>query len=155
VSQVAAPALVSSTPVSDERLDINTASVSDLNLLSGGARYGRAIARGRPYASVEDLASRRILTRAALERIKDQITVAGEAPQDRAGLDGKVRARREFTKTEPIARPTLKLRSEERNKRNARVLSEPERATLAAKPAEPELPVLPPVARDRNDLSST
>ena len=52
-------------------VDINTASVDELNGLGG--RFGKAIIRGRPYRSIEDLVSKRILTRAVFNRIKDRI----------------------------------------------------------------------------------
>ena len=52
-------------------VDINTASVDQLNGLGG--RFGKAIVRGRPYRSIEELVSKRILTRATFNKIKDQI----------------------------------------------------------------------------------
>jgi DNA uptake protein ComE-like DNA-binding protein len=54
------------------RVDINTAPVEDLNRLGG--RFGRAIVAGRPYASVDELVSKRVLTRSTFSQIKDQIT---------------------------------------------------------------------------------
>ena len=54
------------------RVDINTASVEDLNRLGG--RFGRAIVASRPYASVDELVSKRVLTRSTFSQIKDQIT---------------------------------------------------------------------------------
>ena len=36
---------------------------------------GRAIVQKRPYASVGELLSKRVLSRAVYERIKDQVTV--------------------------------------------------------------------------------
>jgi DNA uptake protein ComE-like DNA-binding protein len=56
-------------------LDLNTASVADLNRLRGGGTIGRAIVAKRPYTSVEQLLSKRVLSRAVYERIKDQVTV--------------------------------------------------------------------------------
>jgi len=57
----------------DARLvDINTASVDELNRLGG--RFGRAIVAGRPYASIDELVSKRILTRATFGQIREQIT---------------------------------------------------------------------------------
>jgi len=53
-------------------VDINTASVEELNRLGG--RYAKAIIAGRPYASIDELVSKRVLTRATLSQIKDQIT---------------------------------------------------------------------------------
>ena len=54
------------------RVDINTASVEELNRLGG--RFGRAIVAGRPYASTDELVSKRVLTRSTFSQIKDQIT---------------------------------------------------------------------------------
>jgi DNA uptake protein ComE-like DNA-binding protein len=59
-------------PASSPRVDLNSASVADLNALGGGM-IGRAIVGGRPYASPEDLLAKRVLNRATYERIKDQI----------------------------------------------------------------------------------
>jgi hypothetical protein len=56
-------------------LDLNTASIDELNSLAGGGRIGKAIARGRPYASPEDLVTKRVLNRATYARIRDQVTV--------------------------------------------------------------------------------
>jgi DNA uptake protein ComE-like DNA-binding protein len=63
----------SASQASDPKLvDINTASGEELNRLGG--RFGRAIVAGRPYASIDDLVSRRVLTRSTFSQIKDQIT---------------------------------------------------------------------------------
>ncbi|MCB4802526.1 ComEA family DNA-binding protein [Methylobacterium brachiatum] len=56
-------------------LDLNTASAADLNKLRGGGAIGRAIIAKRPYASVDQLLSKRVLSRAVYEKIKDQVTV--------------------------------------------------------------------------------
>ena len=56
-------------------VDLNTGSVADLNGLKGGGMIGRAIVQKRPYASVGELLSKRVLSRAVYERIKDQVTV--------------------------------------------------------------------------------
>ncbi|WP_267426257.1 helix-hairpin-helix domain-containing protein [Methylobacterium sp. GC_Met_2] len=56
-------------------VDLNTASVADLNRLRGGGAIGRAIVAKRPYASVDQLLSKRVLSRGVYERIKDQVTV--------------------------------------------------------------------------------
>ena len=68
-TRVEAP--VPSTSSDPRRVNINTASVNELNGLGG--RLGKAIIRRRPYRSIEDLVSKRILTRAAFNRIKDRI----------------------------------------------------------------------------------
>jgi hypothetical protein len=56
-------------------LDLNTASVADLNHLRGGGAIGRAIVAKRPYTSVDQLLSKRVLSRSVYEKIKDQVTV--------------------------------------------------------------------------------
>ena len=53
-------------------VDINTASLEELNRLSG--RFARAIIAGRPYTTIDELVSKRVLTRATFSQIKDQIT---------------------------------------------------------------------------------
>ena len=55
-----------------KHVDINTASVDELNSLGG--RFGRAIVAGRPYTTVDELVSKRVLTRSTFGQIKDQIT---------------------------------------------------------------------------------
>ena len=49
--------------------------MEELNRLKGAGSLGRAIVRGRPYRSVDDLVNKRVLRRTAFERIKDQVTV--------------------------------------------------------------------------------
>jgi DNA uptake protein ComE-like DNA-binding protein len=56
-------------------VDLNTASLAELNGLRGGGLIGKAIIAGRPYAAPQDLLSKRVLSRAVFERIKDQVTV--------------------------------------------------------------------------------
>lgn len=56
-------------------VDLNTASVADLNRLRGGGPIGRAIVNKRPYTSVDQLLTKRVLSRAVYERVKDQVTV--------------------------------------------------------------------------------
>jgi DNA uptake protein ComE-like DNA-binding protein len=55
------------------RTNLNTASVDDLNRLGGGM-IGKAIARGRPYASSEDLLHKRVVSRATFDRIKSRVS---------------------------------------------------------------------------------
>ena len=54
-------------------VDINTASSDELDRLAG--RIGKAIVRGRPYQSIDDLVSKRVLNRGTFGQIKDRITV--------------------------------------------------------------------------------
>ncbi|MBA1156243.1 ComEA family DNA-binding protein [Microvirga mediterraneensis] len=58
-----------------ELVDLNKSTIEDLNSLKGAGSLGRAIVRGRPYKSVEDLVNKRVVRRATYERIKDQLTV--------------------------------------------------------------------------------
>ncbi|SFV09350.1 Helix-hairpin-helix motif-containing protein [Methylobacterium sp. 174MFSha1.1] len=55
-------------------VDLNTASVAELNGLGGGM-IGKAIIAKRPYASPGELLSKRVLSRATYDRIKGQVTV--------------------------------------------------------------------------------
>jgi hypothetical protein len=52
-------------------VDINSASSDELDRLGG--RFGKAIVRGRPYQSIDDLVSRRILNRSTFGQIRDRI----------------------------------------------------------------------------------
>jgi DNA uptake protein ComE-like DNA-binding protein len=61
-------------PKSSDLVDLNSASLQQLNNLGAG-RIGRAIIRGRPYLSKEDLVRKRVLNRTDFGRIKDQVTV--------------------------------------------------------------------------------
>jgi DNA uptake protein ComE-like DNA-binding protein len=56
-------------------VDLNSASLAQLNDLRGVGPIGRAIIRGRPYATSEDLVQKRVLRRSTYERMKDQVTV--------------------------------------------------------------------------------
>jgi DNA uptake protein ComE-like DNA-binding protein len=69
-SRPSAPVVPASEP---KLLDINTASADALNRI--GERFGKAIIAGRPYRSVGELVSKRVLKRSTFSRIKDRITV--------------------------------------------------------------------------------
>jgi DNA uptake protein ComE-like DNA-binding protein len=69
-SQPSAPVVPATEP---KLLDINTASADALNRL--GERFGKAIIASRPYRSVGELVSKRVLKRSTFSRIKDRITV--------------------------------------------------------------------------------
>ncbi|NBJ11250.1 helix-hairpin-helix domain-containing protein [Microvirga sp. SYSU G3D207] len=56
-------------------VDLNTASLEQLNSLKGAGALGRAIVKGRPYKSVDDLVRKKVLRRPVYEKIKDQVTV--------------------------------------------------------------------------------
>lgn len=55
-------------------VNLNTATVAELNGLKGGGAIGKAIVQRRPYASVDQLLAKRVLSRATYERIRDQVT---------------------------------------------------------------------------------
>lgn len=69
------PAAADTRPVAVGLLDLNAASVQDLNRLRGGGLIGRAVIRGRPYTAVSDLLTKRVISRSVYERIRDQVTV--------------------------------------------------------------------------------
>lgn len=56
-------------------VDLNKASFEELNRLRNAGALGRAIIKGRPYASVEDLVKRKVIRRSVYEKIKDQVAV--------------------------------------------------------------------------------
>lgn len=62
-------------PAAVSLIDLNTASLAELNGLKGGGAIGRTIVQHRPYASVDQLLSKRVLNRATYQRIKDQVIV--------------------------------------------------------------------------------
>ncbi|QRE75384.1 helix-hairpin-helix domain-containing protein [Methylobacterium aquaticum] len=61
-------------PPATGTVDLNTASVAELNGLGGGM-IGKAIVARRPYGSPGELLSKRVLSRATYEKIKGQVTV--------------------------------------------------------------------------------
>jgi DNA uptake protein ComE-like DNA-binding protein len=69
------PGIAADAAAGHERVDLNKATLDQLNDLRGVGRIGRAIIRGRPYASADDLVEKRVLRRSTYERVKDQITV--------------------------------------------------------------------------------
>lgn len=69
------PAQESADPRAVALVDLNTATLAQLNALKGGGTIGRAIIQRRPYGAVDQLLSKRVLSRATYERIKDQVTV--------------------------------------------------------------------------------
>jgi DNA uptake protein ComE-like DNA-binding protein len=68
------PPLAQARPTAAAPLDLNTATVAQLELLPGmGAAYAARIVKGRPYTSKLQLTQRGILPEAAYARIKDLI----------------------------------------------------------------------------------
>lgn len=60
----------------DSKINVNTASASELDGLWGvGPVTAEKIINGRPYASVEELKTRKILKSNVYERIKDEVSV--------------------------------------------------------------------------------
>ncbi|GLS65379.1 hypothetical protein GCM10007888_37610 [Methylobacterium oxalidis] len=71
---VASASTAAEPAASGTSIDLNTASVEELNALGAGM-IGRRIIAFRPYASPEDLVNRRVLKRSDFEVIKTAITV--------------------------------------------------------------------------------
>ena len=70
---------IQSAPVTGSKVDLNTASQSDLEALPGvGAATAKKIIAGRPYATVADLTKAGIPQR-TIDKIKDQIAVSTRA----------------------------------------------------------------------------
>ncbi len=78
-------------PASDadrSRIDLNSASVKELRSLPGiGTVNARKIVAGRPYESVDDLRTRKILPKATFEKIQDRVMA-----QEEKGVEGAGRA---------------------------------------------------------------
>jgi DNA uptake protein ComE-like DNA-binding protein len=61
-------------------IDINNATLTDLRSLPGiGTVKANEIVAGRPYASVEELKTRKILPKATYDKIRDRISAEGSA----------------------------------------------------------------------------
>jgi len=77
VSVVAASSqtLVAGTSITD-KININSASLNDLDTLSGiGSARAQAIINNRPYTTIDDLVSKKVITKSVFEKIKERITV--------------------------------------------------------------------------------
>ncbi len=60
----------------NQRVNINTATSEELDSLWGvGAARAADIAANRPYQTVEDLITKKVITKSVFEKIKDKITV--------------------------------------------------------------------------------
>jgi len=77
---------VGSTSSGDTKLiDINSATLTDLKALPGvGTAYARKIVEGRPYASVDELKVRKVLSNGIYDKIRDRISAKGH-PKASAG----------------------------------------------------------------------
>jgi competence protein ComEA len=66
-------------------IDINSATLTDLKSLPGvGTTYARKIVEGRPYASVDELKVRKVLSNGIYDKIRDRISAKGH-PKAAAG----------------------------------------------------------------------
>ena len=75
-----APSAAQTTPV-----DLNSATQDELEGLPGiGATRAEAIIAGRPYAAVDDLVSKGILTKSLLDKIKGSVVVGAGGPKPSA-----------------------------------------------------------------------
>lgn len=77
-SRAETPSGAGAVPPEAGVVDLNTGSVEDLNRLGAGM-IGRRIVGGRPYASPDDLVTRRVLTRRDFDQIRTQVVVQGSA----------------------------------------------------------------------------
>jgi competence protein ComEA len=67
-------AATTATPAKAAPLDINSASVAELQALKGiGDARAAAIVKGRPYKGKDDLVQKKIISQAVYDGIKDQI----------------------------------------------------------------------------------
>jgi DNA uptake protein ComE-like DNA-binding protein len=61
-------------------IDINSATLTDLKSLPGvGTAYARKIVEGRPYASVDDLKARKVLSGSTYDKIRERISAKGHS----------------------------------------------------------------------------
>ncbi len=59
-------------------VDINSATLTDLESLPGiGTAYARKIVEGRPYASIDELKVRKVLSNGTYDKIRERISVKG------------------------------------------------------------------------------
>lgn len=91
-----APGFGVTAAVAADQIDLNTATVDELQALPGiGPAKAKAIVEGRPYKSFKDFESRNIVAASVAEKIKGQVTVAkakpaaaeAAAPADRIDLN--------------------------------------------------------------------
>ena len=97
------PPATTSATATGGKVNLNTATVDELNALPGiGAVTARAIVSGRPYASMDDFVAKGVVSKSAYGKFKDQVTVsAATAP--------KAAKTTAATTTQPAAAPGGKV----------------------------------------------
>ena len=74
-------------------MDINTASVEDLQTLPGiGEAYSKKIVENRPYARKDELVKKNIVPQATYDKIKDQIIAKQAAGEKKADAKSEKKA---------------------------------------------------------------
>ena len=72
--QQPASSQASTSPSSNDQIDINSASANELKALPGiGEAYSAAIIKNRPYANKRQLVSRKVIPQATYDKISDRI----------------------------------------------------------------------------------
>jgi hypothetical protein len=74
----ATPATTSSTKSNDPKININTAILSELDKLEAELAVpalSHQIQASRPYANIEELVSKKVLSQTQFDRIKDRVTI--------------------------------------------------------------------------------
>jgi competence protein ComEA len=75
------PAAAGSAAQRTELVDINTASAAELKTLPGiGDAYSAKIIQGRPYASKDQLVSKKLIPQATYDKVKNQIIAKQSKP---------------------------------------------------------------------------
>ena len=68
------PALVQTVQAQPAQIDINSATVKELEKLKGiGSKRAAAIVKNRPYTGKDDLVTKKVLTQKIYDGIKDRI----------------------------------------------------------------------------------
>lgn len=107
----AKPAMSTPTMGTTGRVDINSATLDQLDTLNGvGEGRAKKIVAGRPYTSLDDLTTRKILTKSVLDGAKSRMALANINTSSAADLArtlpgiGDVRAAK-IVATRPYAAP--------------------------------------------------